>query len=64
VFVDEVGDSGRQNPAVGGVVSADCACRETLQTDVFENVHARWQHVDRSLAVGVGKIDVGAVLQK
>jgi len=64
VFIDEVGHSGRHNPALGDVVSADCASRETSQTDVFENVDARWQQVDRSLAIGVGKVDVGAVVQK
>ena len=64
VFVDEVGESDRQNPAVGDVVTVDCTSRETLQTDVFENDDARWQQVDRSLALGVDKVDVGAVLQK
>ena len=52
------------NPAVGDVVSVDCASRQTFQTDVFENDDARWQQVDRSLAIGVHKVDVGSVLQK
>ena len=42
----------------------NCACSETFETQLIEDGSGTWQHVGRGLTVAIGKISVGAVLQK